>query len=68
MRDAIGDGDVTIDTLGMFGNPLEGGEQRPRDAGGLGGADRPRAPVRRHTVAGFTGRVRGEPLEESLPR
>src|SRR5208337_4577404 len=26
LRDAIGDADVSIDTLGMFRNPLEGGD------------------------------------------
>ena len=26
LREAIGDADVTIDTLGMFGNPLEHGD------------------------------------------
>ena len=36
LRDAIGDADVTIDTLGMFGNPLEGRRPRPADAARAG--------------------------------
>jgi sugar phosphate isomerase/epimerase len=59
---------VVIDTLGMFGNPLENepidqetlaGWKALIDAAHLFGA---------RTIAGFTGRVRGRPLEESLPR
>lgn len=67
-RDAIGDRDITISTLGMFGNPL--GEQ-PADVETLQGwkdcidnAHEYGAAI----VAGFTGRVRGIPIPESLPR
>lgn len=67
-RDAIGDRDITISTLGMFGNPLE---DQPLDRDTLQGwkdcidnAHHFGATV----VAGFTGRVRGRPLPESLPR
>lgn len=68
MRDAIGDRDVTISTLGIFGNPLEGQDldlqtlhawEQLIDHAHLFGA---------HTISGFTGRVRGRPLPESLPR
>lgn len=68
MRDAIGDRDVTISTLGIFGNPLEGQDldlqtlhawEQLIDHAHLFGA---------HTVSGFTGRVRGRPLPDSLPR
>ncbi len=68
MKDAIGDRDVTMTTLGVFGNPLEGGEKDREtlaaweaaiDNAHLFGAD---------VVAGFTGRVRGKKLEDSLPR
>jgi sugar phosphate isomerase/epimerase len=68
VRDAIGDADVTIPTLAMFGNPLEGTEidretydgwVRLIDNAHLFGAT---------VVAGFTGRLRGKPLPESLPR
>ena len=68
LKDSIGDADVKIDTLGMFGNPLEGGEKDVAtlrgwealiDSAHLFGA---------RTIAGFTGRLRGQPLEASLPR
>jgi sugar phosphate isomerase/epimerase len=66
--EAIGDADVTVGALGMFGNPLEDGEMDRETLRGwealidnarLFGTD---------IVAGFTGRVRGRPLPESLPR
>jgi sugar phosphate isomerase/epimerase len=68
LREAIGDADVTISTLGMFGNPLEDREldrstlvgwKTLIDHAHLFGAT---------TIAGFTGRVRGRPIEDSLPR
>jgi sugar phosphate isomerase/epimerase len=68
LREAIADADVTISTLGMFGNPLEDRETDRETLQGwktlidhahLFGAT---------TIAGFTGRVRGRPLEDSLPR
>lgn len=68
LKEAIGGRDVTMSTIGVFGNPLEGGDldrqtlaawEAAIDHAHLFGAD---------TVAGFTGRVRGKPLEESLPR
>src|ERR1700677_2909073 len=67
LRDAIGDADVTIDTLGMFGNPLEAGELDRQTLEGwealIDNAHRFGA----RTIAGFTGRVRGEPIEASRP-
>jgi sugar phosphate isomerase/epimerase len=68
LREAIGAADVAIDALGMFGNPLEGGDldietlrgwEVMIDNAHLFGAK---------VVAGFTGRIRGKPLPESLPR
>ncbi len=68
IRAAIGDADVKVGALGMFGNPLEGdaldvetlrGWEALIDHAHLFGTD---------VVAGFTGRVRGKPLPESLPR
>lgn len=67
-KDAIGDRDIKINVLGMFGNPLETealdletlqGWKDCIDNAHHFGAD---------TVAGFTGRLRGKPLPESLPR
>jgi sugar phosphate isomerase/epimerase len=66
--EAIGDADVAVGALGMFGNPLEGqpldretlaGWETLIDNAHLFGTD---------IVAGFTGRLRGRPLPESLPR
>lgn len=68
IQEAIGDRDVTVSTLGMFGNPLEEdaldretleGWKQLIDHAHLFGAT---------TIAGFTGRIRGRPIEESLPR
>lgn len=68
LKEAIGDADITISTLGMFGNPLEDTEidretlkgwEALIDHAHLFGAT---------TIAGFTGRIRGKPIEESLPR
>jgi sugar phosphate isomerase/epimerase len=68
LRDAIGQADVTIEALGMFGNPLEWREPDLEalhgwevliDNAHLFGAK---------IVAGFTGRIRGRRIEESLPR
>lgn len=68
LKEAIGGADVKIDTLGMFGNPLEDGElDRATLAGWEALIDNAHLFGAR-TIAGFTGRVRGKPLEESLPR
>ena len=47
IREAIGDADVTVSSIGVFGNPLEGGDKDRRDAGCLGNDHRQRASVRR---------------------
>lgn len=66
-RDAIGDRDITMSTLGMFGNPLEG---KDLDLATLQGW-KDCIDNARHfgatCVAGFTGRIRGKPLTDSLP-
>ena len=68
LREAIGNADVTISSIGVFGNPLEDGDNDREtlaawetiiDNAHLFGAD---------TVSGFTGRIRGKPLTDSLPR
>ena len=68
LRDAIGAADVTIEALGMFGNPLEGGDFDVETLRGwevlIDNAHLFGAKI----VAGFTGRIRGKPLQESLPR
>ena len=67
-RDAISDRDITISTLGMFGNPLE---EQPMDLQTLQGwkdcIDNAHH-FGASCVAGFTGRIRGKPLTDSLGR
>ncbi|MEI6148883.1 MAG: sugar phosphate isomerase/epimerase [bacterium] len=68
VKEAIGDRDAVISSVAIFGNPLEGGEKDEETRKGwqalidnahLFGTD---------IVAGFTGRIRGKPIEESIPR
>jgi sugar phosphate isomerase/epimerase len=68
LKEAIGNSGVVVGALGMFGNPLEDGDLDRQTLAGwetlidnahLFGTD---------VVAGFTGRIRGKPLTESLPR
>jgi len=68
LKGAIGDADVVIDTLGMFGNPLEDGELDRKTLAGWEALIDNAHLFGAKTIAGFTGRVRGKPLEESLPR
>lgn len=68
LREAISGKDVIISSFAMFGNPLETGEMDQQTLKGwetlidnlhLFGTD---------LITGFTGRVRGKTLPESLPR
>ena len=68
VKDAIGDRDIKISTLGIFGNPLETsaldvetlrGWEMLIDSAHLFGTD---------IVSGFTGRLRDKSIDESLPR
>jgi len=68
VKAAIGDRDITISTVNIFGNPLEttpidqetlAGWEAVIDHAHLFGAD---------IVGGFTGRLRGRPIPDSLPR
>jgi len=68
LKEAIGNSGAVVGALGMFGNPLEDGDLDRQALAGwetlidnahLFGTD---------VVAGFTGRIRGKPLTESLPR
>jgi sugar phosphate isomerase/epimerase len=65
---AIGDADVVIDTLGMFGNPLEGEEKDIATLRGWEALIDHAHLFGAKTIAGFTGRVRGKPIEASLAR
>jgi sugar phosphate isomerase/epimerase len=66
--DAIGNRDITISTIGMFGNPLEDGEMDRQTLQGWKDCIDNAQHFGATCVAGFTGRVRGKPLTESLPR
>jgi sugar phosphate isomerase/epimerase len=68
IKDAIGDADVVIDTLGMFGNPLGDGELDRATLTGWEALIDNAHVFGAKTVAGFTGRIRGKPIEASLPR
>ena len=68
VKDVLGDSGVKISTVGIFGNPLETtaldqetlrGWETLIDHAHLFGAD---------IVSGFTGRLRDQPLDASLPR
>jgi sugar phosphate isomerase/epimerase len=66
--DAIGDRDITISTIDMFGNPLEDGDIDRETLQGLKDCIDNAHHFGATCVAGFTGRLRGRPLPESLPR
>ena len=68
LKHAIGDADVTMNTLGMFGNPLEDGELDRASLDGWKALIDNAHLFGATTIGGFTGRVRGKPLEDSLPR
>ena len=59
---------MTIDTLGMFGNPLEEGDLDRQTLAGWEALIDHAHLFGARTIAGFTGRVRGKPIEASLPR
>lgn len=63
---AIGDRDITINTIGMFGNPLEDGEMDRQTLQGWKDCIDNAHHFGATCVAGFTGRVRGKPLTDSL--
>jgi len=66
--DAIGNRDITISTLGMFGNPLEDQEMDRQTLQGWKDCIDNAVHFGATTVAGFTGRIRGKKLTDSLPR
>ena len=66
--DAIGNRDITISTLGMFGNPLEDREMDRQTLEGWKACIDNAHHFGATTVAGFTGRVRGKLLTDSLPQ
>lgn len=67
-REAVGPRDITISTLGMFGNPLEGEALDLETLQGWKDCIDNAHHFGATCVAGFTGRLRGQPLPASLPR
>ena len=67
-REAIGDRDITMSTIGMFGNPLETGADDLESLRSWKDCIENAHHFGATCVAGFTGRLRGRPLPESLPR
>ncbi|PDT43578.1 MULTISPECIES: sugar phosphate isomerase/epimerase family protein [Sinorhizobium] len=67
-REAIGDRDITISTLGMFGNPLEETDIDLQTLQGWKACIDNAHHFGATCVAGFTGRIRNRPLTDSLPR
>jgi sugar phosphate isomerase/epimerase len=67
-REAIGDRDITISTLGMFGNPLEDQEMDGQTLRGWKACIDNAHHFGATCVAGFTGRIRNKPLTDSLPQ
>jgi sugar phosphate isomerase/epimerase len=66
--EAIGNRDITISTIGMFGNPLEDGEMDRQTLQGWKDCIDNAQHFGATCVAGFTGRIRNKPLTDSLPR
>jgi sugar phosphate isomerase/epimerase len=66
--EAIANRDITIPTIAMFGNPLEGEELDRQTLDGWKACIDNAHHFGASCVAGFTGRIRGKPLTESLPR
>jgi sugar phosphate isomerase/epimerase len=67
IRDAVGNANVTV-SLAMFGNPLEDGELDRATLAGWEALIDDAQQFGANIVGGFTGRVRGKPIEDSLPR
>ncbi|MEO7222037.1 MAG: sugar phosphate isomerase/epimerase, partial [Devosia sp.] len=66
--DAIGNHDITISTIDMFGNPLEGSDIDRETLQGFKDCIDNAHHFGATTVGGFTGRIRNKPLTDSLPR
>jgi sugar phosphate isomerase/epimerase len=68
LKEIIGDSGVVVGALGMFGNPLEDGDLDRQTLAGWETLIDNAHLFGTNIVAGFTGRIRGKPLTESLPR
>jgi sugar phosphate isomerase/epimerase len=68
VEDTLADSGAVVSSVGVYGNPLE---ERPEDKETLRGWEQLIDNAHlfgADIVAGFTGRLRGVPLDESLPR
>jgi sugar phosphate isomerase/epimerase len=68
IKDAIGNSDTVVSSLAVFGNPLEEGEKDRETLAAWHAAIENAHLFGTNLVTGFTGRVRGKPLTDSLPR
>jgi len=68
VKEAIGDSDIKISSLAIFGNPLETGEIDQQTLQGWEALIDHAPLFSAGIVAGFTGRLRGKPIPDSLPR
>jgi sugar phosphate isomerase/epimerase len=68
VKEAIGDRNVVISSLGIFGNPLENGEKDKETRKGWTALINHAHLFGTDVVAGFTGRIRGKPIPDSIPR
>ncbi len=68
LREAISAKDVVISSLAMFGNPLEDGALDQQTLAGWETLIDNAHHFGTDLITGFTGRVRGKPLPDSLPR
>jgi sugar phosphate isomerase/epimerase len=68
LKEAIDGADVVIDTIGMFGNPLGDEDLDKATLAGWEALIDNAHHFGAKAIAGFTGRVRGKPLPDSLPR
>ena len=66
--DAIGNRDITMSTIGMFGNPLEDQEMDRQTLQGWKDCIDNAHHFGATCVGGFTGRIRNKPLTDSLPQ
>jgi sugar phosphate isomerase/epimerase len=68
LREETAEHGVSISSLAVFGNPLETGEKDLETLQAWEAAIDHADDFGTNIVAGFTGRLRGKPLQESLPR
>ena len=68
IRDALADSGAVVGALGMFGNPLEEQELDKATLEGWEALIDNAHLFGTNIISGFTGRIRGKPLTDSLPR